>query len=415
MELQTKNLVVKSNRLIEAGYKLNLQEQRIILFCITKIKSKEPLPSKTFCISASDYAEMFGIKTKNAYKELKETINSLYNRNVKIYNKESNIEGEFRWVQKKLYFNNDGYAEVTLTDELIPFLSELQETFTMYNIENVSGMKSVYAIRMYELLKQFKAFGKRKITLDWLKERLQIENIYSAFADLKRRVIDPALKEINELSDLSVSYILDKQNSRKVKEIEFVFHKKHMVLSEQSLEYAVEDNDLYHELKKLGLSDKQSKQILKEYPNEAIQKAINITKHNIENKSIKKSVSGFLINAIKDGYSSYEVMKITENEKNKRNLQEREEVITIEKNYENYVYNFVDSKIKDFSTEDKQNHIERFIDQADKVVIQLYKKHGLEYKVVYSAFVKFMKGIILSTSTIKTKEEFFIENNFISS
>ena len=408
MELQTKNLVVKSNRLIEAGYKLTLQEQRIILFCITKIKPKEPLPSKTFCISASDYAEMFGIKAKNAYKELKETINSLYNRNVKIYNRESNIEGELRWVQKKLYFNNDGYAEVTLTDELIPFLSELQETFTMYNIENVSGMKSVYAIRMYELLKQFKIFGKRKITLDWLRERLQIEGIYSAFADLKRRVIDPALKEINELSDLSVSYSLDKQNSRKVKEIEFIFHKKHMDLSEGRLTEKDEDNDLFQELKKFGLSEKQASQILKEYANNVIQQAINITKHNLENKRIKKSVSGFLINAIKEGYSSYETIKISEHEQNKKVLQENEVIIANQKKYENYVYNYVDNKIKEFSPEEKQYHVGIFLEQADKLVIQLYKKHGLQYKVVYSSFIKFIKSLMLPT--IKTKEEFFIEH-----
>lgn len=404
MELQTKNIVVKSNRLIEAGYKLTLQEQRIILFCITKIKPKEPLTSKTFCISATDYAEMFGIKAKNAYKELKATINSLYNRNVKIYNRESNIEGEFRWVQKKLYFNNDGYAEVTLTDELIPFLSELQETFTMYNIENISGMKSVYAIRMYELLKQFKIFGKRKITLDWLKERLQIEGIYSAFADLKRRVIDPALKEINEHSDLSVSYNLDKQNSRKVREIEFIFHKKHMISTEENSEYTDEQNRILYDLKKLGLSEKQALDVLKEYSNCLIQQAIDITKHNIANNSIKKSVSGFLIKAIKDGYSSYEIIKSTENDTNAKIKQKSEEIESKQKKYENYVYNYIDTKIKEFSPEEKQRHINFFLDKADKVVIQLFKKHGLEYKVVYSSFVKYIKSEF--SSKILTKEEY---------
>lgn len=409
MEVQSKNLVVKSNRLIEAGYKLTLQEQRIILFCITKIKPKEPLTTKTFCISASDYAEMFGIKAKNAYKELKETINSLYNRNVKIYNRESNVEGEFRWVQKKLYFNNDGYAEVTLTDELVPFLSELQETFTMYDIENVSGMKSVYAIRMYELLKQFKIFGKRKITLDWLKERLQIEGIYSAFADLKRRVIDPSLKEINEHSDLSVSYSLDKQNGRKVKEIEFSFHTKAMTSVNSDSTETLESTNLFNDLKNLGISQKQINQILKEYSKDAIQQAINITKHNIENKRIKRSVSGFLINAIKEGYNSYEMIKMSEAEETKKILKENEELATNQKKYENYVYNYVDNKIKEFSPQEKQYHIEVFLNQADKVVGQLYKKHGLEFKMVYSAFVKYIRALMLST--IKTKEQFFIENN----
>ena len=80
----------------------------------------------------------------------------------------------------------------------------------------------------------------------------------------------------------------------------------------------------------------------------------------------------------------------------------------IKKKYENYVYNYVDNKIKEFSPEEKQYHVGIFLEQADKLVIQLYKKHGLQYKVVYSSFIKFIKSLMLPT--IKTKEEFFIEH-----
>lgn len=419
METQSKNLVVKSNRLIEAGYRLTLQEQRVILLCITKIKPKEHLYTKVFSISAAEYAEKFGIKLSNAYKELKQIIDTLYNRNVKIYDKEANVEGELRWVQKKLYFNNEGYAEITLTDDLLPLLSELKSAFTSYNLDYVAGMKSIYAIRMYELFKQFGSIGKRRIGVDWLKERLQIENLYPAFADLKRRVVDPALKEINGHSDLSVNYSVHKE-AKRVISLDFIFSKK-IIDNESSriIEHnPIEDDqnsDLIKELKSLGVSDNKLKQLIDQYDKERILRAIELTRYNIETKQIKKTVTGFLVKAIEEEYSSYEIIKkkeiIERSEESVKNEDIRRKKEEKNNRYKNYIYLYTEEKINSFSLEEKNKQIELFLKQADKLIVQYYVKNGIDYRVVYSAFVSFIKNQI--KNEFMTEEEFYKNENYL--
>ena len=289
----------------------------------------------------------------------------------------------------------------------MPLLSELKETFTTYNIDDISSMKSIYAIRMYEIFKQFKTFGKREVELDWLKERLQIEDIYSAFADLKRRVIDPALKEINVHSDLTVSYTL-KKDRKKVKALNFTFYKKDRTFQEnQEIELNV-DNYLLSELKQFGISVKQADELFKLYSHEKIQQAIAITKYNIESKQIRKSVSGFLIKALKEGYSSYELIKLNENrikqekllqiDEATKNLKERR------KQYEQYIGQCVYQKITEFSTEEKEKNMGMFLKQASPLTVQHYTKHGLESKMVHSSFLKYMKEKF--AADFQTEEQF---------
>jgi plasmid replication initiation protein len=413
MNIQSKNVIIKSNRLIEAGYKLSLQEQRVILYCIAKINSKDKLENKTFRISAQEYADTFDIKLNNAYKELKQVIDNLYSRSIKLYDREENIEAEIRWIQDKYYFNNEGLAQITLTSGVAPLLSELQSYFTSYDLENIAGMRSIYAIRLYELFKQFGSIGRRKLKIDWLKERLHISEIYSAFADLKKRVIEPALKEINQHSDLTVAYKPIKQ-SRKVVEIEFSFSKKEKSLQIEKLVGHEKDKkanvDLLKELMHLGITEKQGYKLVGEYGEEKVQKGINITNHNLEKNLIKKSVSGFLINAIKNDYTSYEINKTKESLNKTDKLKKIEEInLNLEdfsKMYDKFILNYVEQKINNFSLQRKKEYIKLFLEQADDYTLGKYHRGGLENRTVYVMFLSFMKTQI----DIPSKQSFFIEN-----
>lgn len=412
MEIQ-RNLIVKSNRLIEAGYRLTLQEQRIMLLCIAKIKPKEQLDSKSFRITAEEYAAKYGVKLNNAYKELKQVINTLYNRNVKIYDKDANIEAEFRWIQKKSYFNNEGYAEIVVTDDLVPLLSELKSTFTSYYLDHVAGMKSVYAIRLYELFKQFGCMGKRRFDIDWLKERLQIEDLYPAFADLKRRVIDPALKEINNKSDILASYEIIKQR-QKVIALAFNFLKRDNLELGFNNEYDGKSINvsLCKELQQFGVAEKQALELLEKYSEERIQQAIDLTKYNIETKQIKKSASGFLIRAIEEGFSSYELKK-RQQDKLKAEKIKRIEVLNriIEESYNQYnkfITDFISQRILELTSEKKEKYKKEFLSQLNAITLKMYEKHGLESKIVHSSYINFLKKYY--ESELPTESQFFQEN-----
>ncbi|HCW08179.1 MAG TPA: replication initiation protein, partial [Cytophagales bacterium] len=79
----------------------------------------------------------------------------------------------------------------------MPYLSKLEGTFTKYELKHIGNMSSIYGIRFYELLMQWKTAGKREIEINWLKKQFQIEDKYAAIKDLKKYVIDPAIKDIN--------------------------------------------------------------------------------------------------------------------------------------------------------------------------------------------------------------------------
>lgn len=218
-------LITKSNNLIEAGYKLSLNEQRLILSAIAQLDGRKPVPKNNdFEITAKDFAKSFNIPMKQAYEALEDAASRLYEQDIKTLNQKENSRTRFRWVDCVKYW--DGEAKVTLSfsNKVIPYLTKLHNKFTTYELNQVSQLKTAYAIRLYELLIQFVKTGIRKITLQKLREFLEIEKDYSRFFDLKRRVLNPSIKNINESTDLTVDWDVIK-TGRSITGLVFLFQK----------------------------------------------------------------------------------------------------------------------------------------------------------------------------------------------
>ena len=201
--------ITKSNHLVEASYSLTLQEQRLILSCLAKIDSRQEAP-KEVTLSAQEYSESMGVDAKNAYRELKKAADKLYSRNIVLKNEEK-VE-EFRWIQRKLTYTK-GAAKITLvwSDEVLRYISQLKRRFTTYRLVDVARLNTSYAIRLYELLMQFNSTKQRSITVKDFRSYFQLTEKYSLFRDLNKRVIKPALKEINTHSNLDVSCYTEKK------------------------------------------------------------------------------------------------------------------------------------------------------------------------------------------------------------
>jgi plasmid replication initiation protein len=196
--------VAKSNYLVEACYSLTLQEHRLILACLARVDSRKEI-SKEVCILASDYASMMQIDIKNAHRELYKAAEKLYDRSISVNDPEK-VE-EFRWIQKKaLYHKGEGKVTFTWSDDVLVYLSHLQRRFTTYRLHDVARFSSSYSIRLYELLIQFYFTKERWISVESFKSYLNLENKYSSFRDLNKRVVKTAIKEINDTSNLTVLY-----------------------------------------------------------------------------------------------------------------------------------------------------------------------------------------------------------------
>lgn len=198
--------VTKSNNLIQAGYALTLNEQRLILFCIAQVDSRKPI-RRIKDIVASDFANAYDIDTRHAYDALEDATYKLWNREVNTRFDDGRIE-KIRWVSKATYHKGSGRVTVNFSPEIIPLLTLLTQRFTTYELRYVSKLSSSYSIRFYEYLKQY-ANLKKPVTVDLLdlREMLQLSGAYSRFSNLKARVIQPSIDQINNHTDLAVTWV----------------------------------------------------------------------------------------------------------------------------------------------------------------------------------------------------------------
>lgn len=227
-------LVFKSNALIEASYRLSLYEQRIMLACIAQVRRDEPLSDQQlYVVSAQQIADMTGTKLGTAYQNLKAASERLFDRRVTL-NEAPNGGGTkvrlTRWVQEIVYQESMGSISMRFSTPMIPYLSQLTEQFTRYALSDVAKMTSAYAIRLYELLVQWRSIGRREVEIEWLREAMQLETRYSNIRDLKRWVLEPAILQINEHSPMIVTWD-QRKTGRKVTHLVFDFTSKSSVKS----------------------------------------------------------------------------------------------------------------------------------------------------------------------------------------
>lgn len=212
--MKNAELVVKSNRLIEASYRLGLTEQRIILYAICRCRDEEKglFPNEPVIITAEAFLKQFpSIGEGRVYEQLKEAMDALYERSVTLYETDADTGlpqvSKTRWISKASYVDGAGRIKIAFTQDVIKYITRLEEEFTSYQLEKVGRMTSAHAVRIYELLAQHKGIGNRTLNLKSLRETLGVEpGEYKLTADFIRKVIEVAVEQINKHSDITVSY-----------------------------------------------------------------------------------------------------------------------------------------------------------------------------------------------------------------
>lgn len=229
--MDTPQMVYKSNALVEAAYRLSVQEQRLVLACISQVRRDESVTDEVlYSVRAADLARMAGTAVEAAYSELKAAALRLKRREVRL-TQEPNGKGRkpkimiTGWVQTIIYIEGEGRVELRFTKDMLPYLTELTRQFTKYALDDVAKMDSAHAIRLYELLMQWDTQGQREIEVAQLREWLQLEGRYPAIKDFKKWVIDPAVAQINEHSPLKVAWA-QRKTGRRVTHLLFTFRPK---------------------------------------------------------------------------------------------------------------------------------------------------------------------------------------------
>ena len=208
------SLVVKDNVLINASYNLELTEQRLMLLAIINAREMgQGITSDSKLeIRASDYAKHFNVSIDASYKALKDAVNNLFNRQFS-YIAEYKRTGKTgivrsRWVSRVFYVDELAILEITFAPDVVPLITRLEQHFTSYQLEQVTHLSSKYAIRLYELLIAWRNVGKTpQLTLAEFRAKIGVEDIeYVAMNDFKKRVLEPSIAQINQHTDITVSY-----------------------------------------------------------------------------------------------------------------------------------------------------------------------------------------------------------------
>ena len=211
------DLVVKTNQLNSAVQNLSLPELRIIQLAIVDARETgKGLDTKTpLRIDALRYADAFDTTRQNAYILMKQSEETLFNRRFTYFDREKKPI-KSRWLQDVRYLDDEGAIEVCFTRLVVECITRLdgaEQFFTQYMLSQTANLNSVYSVRLYELLIQWKTAGKTPV-FELLLFRGQMgldDNEYKAMNDFKKRVLDLAVNEINEKTDLTVSYTQEKK------------------------------------------------------------------------------------------------------------------------------------------------------------------------------------------------------------
>ncbi|WP_298911041.1 replication initiation protein RepM [uncultured Psychrobacter sp.] len=228
----SKQLVTKDNSLIGASYSLGVVEQRLIFLAIIEAREQKTLieAGGLLRIYAQSYAKQFNVEKHTSYEAMKRAVEGLYEAGF-AYSKMDERSGKIghyksRWVDKIGYIDDLGCVELVFASDVIPLITRLEARYTEYELKQVVGLQSEYAIRLYELIIQWRSVGKTsQISLVELREKLGLVDEYQRIEAFKRRVLDLAITQINEHTDITVEYEQHKQG-RIIKGFTFKFKVK---------------------------------------------------------------------------------------------------------------------------------------------------------------------------------------------
>ena len=212
------NDIVLSNPLIEAIYHpAGINQMRLLFACLLQVQSLKTLdPDRVFSISAAGLVDLIGNEKLNNYGHMKQASDDLLNMVVTVEKPPNGLPGEpdrkkFNLVDGCEYFDGQGRLEISFTRHAAPYISDLSSFFTKLDARFLFPLKSGYSVRLYQLFIELLTLSGepeviKEFSVDEFREQFGLSDRYPRMKDLTRRVIHPAVAEINKKTDIRVRY-----------------------------------------------------------------------------------------------------------------------------------------------------------------------------------------------------------------
>lgn len=235
MAYESQEIARKANTAIAASYRLTMNEQRILFAVLAQIRNNEPITDqRMYFVMASDIVAD-GKERGNEFHALKDACNALFHRIVTIEGVPNGATKlptvgplRTRWIQSEVtYFQGKGKIGLRLSHDILPYLNQLKSDFSRIPTKPIMSMTSAHAVRIFEMLMQYRDTGVCKIGVEELRNRLGLEDKYKKFSDFKKYVVEIAIEQINKHAgiDSDVEYI---RKSRAVESLVFRFARDDM-------------------------------------------------------------------------------------------------------------------------------------------------------------------------------------------
>jgi plasmid replication initiation protein len=196
--------------LIESFARLDLQEHRLLDFCLAHYDSRKEAPEHGFDATVKDLVATFpGMNLANAYAVVQRTVKSLGSKPLEF--REQTARGRTvkrlrNWFGGMDYWEDEGRFTFYINPQIEELLLNLKDCFTAPRLAAVRRFRSPFARKLYQLVKRWEKAGKWvDVNLDELRAFLGVAGKYPRWQSFKTQ-IDKGLAEINEVSDLTVSY-----------------------------------------------------------------------------------------------------------------------------------------------------------------------------------------------------------------
>lgn len=234
-QITTEKLVMKDHELIMASYSLTVEEQRLILVCIEKaqrVQTSLNTSAVKISINVQEYADLCSVTMGAAYKALANSTAKLYEQSIKI--NDEGVRKEVRWLQEKAQYDS-GKATVTFSEKISKHIMDIVTKRSIYRLEQATQLRGQHSIRLFEILQIVidpeTQQGEWFVTLAEFRDLLELPGSYDRWIDLRKRVIESSLAQINKNTSLKVEWEVAAKEGRQITAVKFtVFESNQMSL-----------------------------------------------------------------------------------------------------------------------------------------------------------------------------------------
>ena len=443
LELDKKSLVVVSNKLIDARYRLTISEIRLfvlMIFAFDKVRGEVRM-------SAKDVASAVGLKG-DFYSALKRATQNLMRQIITIEGERGNWEA-YNITSKASCI--DGVFTIKPNPQIEQHLINLKRCFTKYELAYGLALKSTYGFRLYQFGK--KNLGLKRsvvqIDLEEFRKMLGIEKSeYQHIWNFKKKVLDVAQQDVNAITDITVSCRSIKQGlGGKIVKLEFTFSEKKEkpnILSEIATITYTDEEDLEVENKEVvqtknhesivhskkalsaprvekkakqsalkenaqllfdcGISESVAIELSEQYELSYIQEKITLADTHAE---YIKNKAGFLIKALKENWTDENIVREEQNrmrlDAQKALSETRKRLEDIWTRYGNYKGALGLKKYEKLEPEKRDEIKREFLQGLNSVLLKRYRE-----KSTFGYEDPYFRGFFLGKLTLPTFDEFLL-------